>query len=298
MPVLYNSNCLFEDSQGIKYSCDMLRIQGLLSDDGYTIEEFNAYFRDETNIRISDTAVNTAIGKYKFLWNISCLHTTITVLHCFNGYTNSKDDNRRVVIEFNPNKMVYDDYNEIHKVLRCLVEVSVVRCDLACDIPVGRDFCHLLKDKRNYQYCDFNESGITEYLGVRNNTNFVKLYDKTKESKLDTPATRLEITCKPQMIEFKKIIPKVIVEKGQFELELMSYDNISKSQLATIKVLQGLDVNTRVKALKSFSYRQRKKLSPYVLADTYELKLDSKCVNAVFQWINNAIYNRSFTMTS
>lgn len=298
MPVLYNSNCLFEDKNGIKYSCDNLRIQGLLSDDGWTQEEFERYFQNPANMRISDTYICTGIGKYKYMWSITCKNTTITVLHWFNGYTNKEEDKRRVILDFNPNKLEYEDFTEIHNVIRCLVDLEVVRCDLAIDVPVPRLFANLIKDNRNYEYLDYNKNGITEYLGSRNTTNFVKLYDKEKESGLDSPLTRLEYTCKPSIIEFRKIQAKVLVEKGQFELELSEYDNLLKSQIAMIKVLQGLPVHSRIKALKNFTYRVRKKISPYVLADTYELEIDTKCVQAVFDWINNAIYNRSFTMTS
>ena len=297
VPVLYNSNCLFEDNNGIKYSCDNLRLQGLLSDDGWTQDDFQRYFNNPANMRISDTYICTGVGKYKYMWSITCKNTTVTVLHCFNGYTNKADDKRRVILDFNPNKLDYDDFTEIHNVIRCLVDLEVVRCDLAIDIPVPRLFANLIKDKRNYEYLDYNKNGITEYLGTRNSPNFVKLYDKEKESNLDNPLTRLEYTCKPSMIEFKKVMAKVLIEKGQTELELSSYDNLLKSQIAIIKVLQGLPVHSRIKALKHFSYVVRKKISPYVLGDTYELKIDLKSVQAVFDWINNAVYNRSFTMT-
>lgn len=297
MPVLYNSNCLFEDKNGLKYSCDNLRIQGLLSDDGYCQSDFERYFNNPVNFRISDTCINTGIGKYKYLWTITCKNTTVTVLYCFNGYTPNGDDKRRVVLEFNPNKLEYDDFNEIHQVIRCLVDLEVVRCDLAIDIPIPRKFAHMVKDKRNYEYHDYNQNGVTEYLGSRNNTNRVKLYDKEKESELDIPMTRLEYTCKPSIMEFDKVKAKVIVERDQLEIETMSYDGFSKTQVATVKILQGLDVHARILALKHFSYRARKKISPYVLGDTYELEVDKKCVSAVFEWINKAIYNRSFTMT-
>lgn len=297
MPVLYNSNCLFEDKNGLKYSCDNLRIQGLLSDDGYSQDDFERYFNSPVNLRISEPSINTGMGKYKYLWTITCKNTTATVMYCFNGFTNNADDKRRVVLEFNPNKLEYDDFNEIHQVIRCLVDLEVVRCDLAIDIPVPRKFAHMVKDLRNYEYHDYNQNGITEYLGLRNTTNRVKLYDKEIESELDIPMTRLEYTCKPSYIEFEKVKATVLLERDQLELETMSYDGFSKSQIATVKILQSLDVTARIRALKHFSYRARKKISPYVLADTYELEIDKKCVSAVFEWINKAIYNRSFTMT-
>lgn len=296
MSVLYNSLCVFEDKQGYKYSCDMLRLQGLLSDDGYSQKDFERYFNNPTNMRISDTYICTGIGKYKYMWSITCQNTSVTVLYCFNGYGGNPDDKRRVILEFNPNKMNYDDFTEVHKVIGCLVELEVVRCDLAIDIPIARKYANLLKDNRNYEYLDYNKNGITEYLGTRNSTNFVKLYDKTKESSLDYDLTRLEFTCTPEIMEFKKHLPKVLIEQDNFQLELMEYDNLTKTNMAIIKALQAMPVNTRMKTLKNFGKMMRKKISPYVLADTYELKIDMNSVKSVFDWIKKSVYYRSFTI--
>lgn len=272
----------------------MVRLQALLADDDYNIQDFERYFRDPTNLRISDTITCLGVGKYKYMWSIACQKTTITVLYCFNGYNNKADDKKRVILEFNPNKLEYDDFNEIDKIICNLVEISVVRCDLAIDIPIDRKFTHLIKDKRNYEYHDYNKNGKTEYLGVRNEQGFVKLYDKQKESNLEKPMSRLEITVKPSMIEFNKRLPKVICEEENYQTEMKVYDKINPTNQAIISVLNTLDVDTRILALKQFSKFIRKKISPYVLGDTYELEIDNHCVQSVFDWLSNCVYYKTF----
>lgn len=294
MIVPYNSNCLYEDENGILYSCDMIRLQALLSDDPECEKAFNRYFNDETNMRTSMPTVSPAVGKYHYMWSIACQKTTITVLYQFNSYSDSHDDNRRVIVEFNPNKMDTDDRNQVDIILSNCVDIKVVRCDLAIDIPVDRKSVDLVKDQRNYEYQDHNENGITEYLGTRNNDNFVKLYDKTKESDLDYPLTRLEMTLKPSITEFRRHLPKVLVKQDNFQREMMLYDGLTNNNKIMISVLQTLDVRSRNIVLKSFNKYMRKKLSPYVLSDTYRLVVNENCVKSVFDWINNCVYYKRF----
>ena len=294
MPVLYNSNCLYEDKNGYKYSCDNIRIQGLLSDDEYCQKDFERYFNDPNNMRVSDVSTCLTKLKFKYLWTITCKNTTITVMHFFNGLTGKDDDRKKVVLDFNPNKLVYDDFVEIQKIVCNLVELKCVRMDLAIDLPIERKYANLLKGNKNYSYNDFNADGITEYTGVRNEVGFCKLYDKTIESKLDYPLTRFEITCKPDMIAFRRKLSKVIIEYENYQRELLEYERITKNMQVVISLLQDLDVQTRLRALKRFSKYQRQKISPYVLADTYELEIDYKCVQAVFDWVLNAVYFKQF----
>ena len=276
------------------YSCDNLRLQGLLADDEYNQEDFNRYFNDMTNMRLSDVSTNFAKLKYRYLWNIVCKNTKITVMYYFNGLSESQEDRKKVVLDFNPNKLEYDDFVEIQKIVSNLVELSVVRMDLAVDLPIDRKYAHLLKGNKNYEYRDYNADGITEYTGRRNEIGFCKLYDKTKESKLETALTRFEITCKPSIMEFKKKISKVLIETENYQEELFEIDNVKSSTKGLIAVFKCLDVHTRLLAIKKFSRYTQYKIRPYVFADTYSLELDYKCVQAVFDWVTNAVYFKQF----
>ena len=127
------------------------------------------------------------------------------IFKCSNGNTfwlgvgmNTISGIKHVVrIDYNPNK-VYDTL-ELDFVLSTLTNYTVrcdcVRFDLAFDFPIPRRFAFLVKDKRKYEAhsnnCKYLE---TEYLGARSAPGRVKLYDKTAESNLNYPCTRLEIT--------------------------------------------------------------------------------------------------------
>ena len=101
-----------------------------------------------------------------------------------------------IVFDFNPNKVPVE-YME--KIIGCLVDgalnVEIVRYDLAFDFPIPRDHVTLItNDRQNYKLFKNAQMGVTEYLGERSSHNAMKLYDKTKESALDVPVTRCEIT--------------------------------------------------------------------------------------------------------
>lgn len=296
--ISYNPDCCFQDKNGFIYSCDNVRLKALLGDDKECEEMFRKFFDNPLNLRVSDVITRLSQGKYKYMWNVSCDKTTYTVLYWFNGYDSKPEYKRYVVIDFNPNKMNSNELLEITNLLRWLVEVEVVRFDLAVDVPVERKFVHLIKDNRTYEYQDHNDNGITEYLGTRNNANYVKVYDKTRESSLDEAMTRVELTCSSSLCESVKHFPSVLIEHEQLSLELLQYDNLSKTQLTLVSTLKQFDVKIRAQFLKSLNYRMRKKLSPYVLADTYELEFNSACVSKVFAWLSTCIKYKTFIVNS
>lgn len=296
--VLYNSNCLFKDIKGQIYSCDMVRLKGYLADNDECEVAFERYFNDPLRFDVSDVITRLSLGTFKYLWIIQCKHTSITVLHHFNSYTSSSDDNRMTVLEFNPNKLELDDFRQIDRIISNLVEIEIVRCDLAVDIPISRQYVHLIKDNRTYEYQDHNKNGITEYLGTRNSTNYVKVYDKTRESSLDEAITRVEFTCEPNIYEFRKHIPSVLIEHEQIAFELLDHADLSSSQKAIVSAVMKLPFLQRQEFMKGLTYRMRKKLSPFVLADTDRLGFDFACVGSVFNWLLNCVKYRTFTLSS
>lgn len=107
----------------------------------------------------------------------------------------------RVRLDFNPNKVGDDPKFKI--IREFLVRNSranlcrIPRFDLAIDIPVARDKCFLVKDRRLYIERRHGEE-YTQYLGSKSSkVGRVKLYNKALEAKLDYPLTRLELTLSP-----------------------------------------------------------------------------------------------------
>lgn len=107
----------------------------------------------------------------------------------------------RCRVEFNPNKVGSTlAFARVLKYLCSRTFVSqrkVARFDLAIDIPVVREQCFLVKDRRLYIERRHGQE-YTQYLGAKSSkVGRVKLYNKTVESNLDYPLTRLELTLDP-----------------------------------------------------------------------------------------------------
>lgn len=108
-----------------------------------------------------------------------------------------KVDMTRGFLEFNPNKVAGDE--RLAKLI-CRLRPYVHRADLrrfdiAMDVRKPKRLCCLTKDRRRYECVISN--GITEYLGIKNNPGFVKVYDKAAELGLEkgVELTRVELTC-------------------------------------------------------------------------------------------------------
>lgn len=166
-------------------------------------------------------------------------------------------------IEFNPNKVMYDvRTKEVFKRLRWYIcDLSLVRYDLAIDIPISRELLSLEKDKRKYRIDMKSNEDKTEYLGVRNTDTFVKLYNKQIESNLEYPLTRLELTLEKLDMEYieKKIpclrgtssedIPIEFSETDKLLIELLRKEEMPEIQI------------------RRLNKEKQKKIRPFVLSN-------------------------------
>ena len=119
----------------------------------------------------------------------------------------------RCRVDFNPNKVANSDAlqallgffkDNTHRIQR-----KATRFDLAIDIPVQRQNCFLIKDRRLFIERRHGQE-LTQYLGSKSSTvGRVKLYNKSIESNLDYPLTRLELTLDPSVPHEKINWPKV-----------------------------------------------------------------------------------------
>ena len=132
-------------------------------------------------------------GGWYELWNFSFGDSSVSVgIGFMNG--SCKVDMHRAFVEFNPNKLGSDqrfvkllDFMKPH-----VAHADVKRFDLAMDVPRPRNDLRVTKDGR--MYAAYVSNGLTEYLGRRNSDGFVKVYDKSAESDLSVPLTRIELT--------------------------------------------------------------------------------------------------------
>lgn len=132
------------------------------------------------------------VGGWRFL-HVFGMGETSLVLGV--GHIASKVDMTRGFVEFNPNKLARNDefWRVLGKLPSYVMRSGVSRFDLAADVEVERGLVRLEKDRRTYQLTQ--SKSLTEYLGQRNAPGYVKVYDKAAESGLDTPLTRVELTC-------------------------------------------------------------------------------------------------------
>lgn len=252
---------LVKSDNGIIYSLDNVRLKvdfgGKIEHFVKVVEHLQAY---DLRYEVRYWHSNNPFG-YVHQWTFSdASDDTVswTVLACFG---NSK--NREGVVDFNPNKVgaspLFQEFFGTLRLHTCTRDV--VRYDLAIDVPVPRSECRLVRSgKRTYQYY-IKDDGLTEYLGTRSHHGFVKLYDKTRESGLDYPLTRLELTVEGKN-DPEGIFPRVTWRDPQ--MSLLMDDDLSNTDRVLVELLR--DVPDPQQYLQNLSRRKRKKVEPY-LAD-------------------------------
>lgn len=161
-----------------------------------------------------DSFTSNRIGTYRFMWTFSYADgedggysierdgkeivdgDKSVVLKCGYGVIQKGGkQNAKGFVEFNPNKCERNArrFIELLYGIGCIFVLN--RYDLAIDVPIGRPFVRVLRDRRKYEYVLSSKGGATEYLGQRNSPGRVKVYDKAGEQGLETSLTRIELTC-------------------------------------------------------------------------------------------------------
>lgn len=140
-------------------------------------------------------------------------------------------------LEVNPNKCMPCDFvSELFALLRFYSKfVEVGEYDIAVDFPFPRESFYLVKDKRKYQSIFNSAVDKTEYLGSRHEHGFCKLYNKQKESKLDCPLTRFEITCtRLKASAVVDSLPTIYIQRGQLAMVDMKLTDTDMFILKTL----------------------------------------------------------------
>ena len=257
-------------------SCDMLRLSFSMTES--TLTKFNQYINSlvlkHININIK---YHTSLQLFQFrnLLQITNLtdSTSFALGLGFNSATNQ--GKTTCFIEFNPNKTMSNyfvqpflDFIKLH-----CHNIDVVRYDIAFDIPLPRELFALVKDRRKYKKIyslELNNkdmSDFTEYLGVRSNNGYVKLYNKQIESDLDSPLTRLEITL--DKLEYNNLIAEMPT------LNIFTYNERDYSLLNdTERVLLTLLLNSdnTIQYLNSLGRYMKDKLQPFI-SDSFPINI-------------------------
>lgn len=261
------------------YSLDMLRINFYIS-----VDDVQRYL-DSVQYDIRFT--------YREMFGVSAYRHNFTI-ECDNGHTfwvgfcvNSEKNTNRFrtcTIEFNPCKvgcelLLVNTYMKLRSLSK--VAPMVKRFDLAIDIPVDRDRCYLIKDKRTYQEYRNSNTDLTQYLGHRSSGGFVKLYNKAKELGLgEYGLTRFELTIDWEFSRYamaSAFMPTVYVfDDWQLDVDIKDTDKVLL--LACLSNMEYIDMLGRDK---------KKKIRDIIGSHALTLTLDESEYNNILSQIND-----------
>lgn len=292
MQIMYHKPIVCDD--GSVLSCDNVRIN-------FTVlkscrDDFERLFANVARVDIKSFPINLNDFKFKYLWQITYPvddgFPTMTVGYILNG-SNHAVDITRGYLDFNPNKVGSNGlfWADLAYIRKCSEDWSIARVDVALDIPSKRDFVFLLKDNRKYALDAYSLSNRTEYLGRRSNVGFVKVYNKTIESKLTEDITRIEVTCEPFAASYLAHFPKVydLGRVHQFDADILSLNDTDLAilRLALGSITQGGDPGLMI--FNSLGRKKKEKLEPFILPESSLVLVASLAVSNLFESIN-ALY--------
>lgn len=263
----------YKDKYGFTYSIDMIRLNFELN---MTYEHFLDGFYNF--LTVNNCAFRLYFGHggtYKYLYNIDFSYND-NVCSCAIGFClhGKKENLNRGFIEFNPNKNCSNfTFNKFYEwFCKYLYSLTCVRYDLAVDIPVSREKVKLIRNSLcNYRRIESVIDGsITEYQGCRSHNKYTKLYDKSKESKLDYDLTRLEYTFNIEEQEYSNL-PSIYIYSKLIAPEL-DFSQLTSNDIVLIDLLRNSeDINFYLTIL---GYKKKKKIEPFLHDLDYTLDLE------------------------
>ena len=228
------------------------------------------------------TGINNCCNQYRQTFNMKVGYTSVTIKLLHNG----SSDNR-CYFECNPNKC-FDD-PKCKELLDFILSRSVVffirRFDLAIDILRPRHLFRFDKDRRHKVTYATSKDNHTEYLGKRNKPGHCCLYDKQRESKLDYPCTRVEITLENPLREetmqtIQDKLPKVKVRNDQ-KISL-DYEKLSSTDRVLIDLFSNIEnIEYKSAQFKNLDWKKQQKLKEFIYTDEVDFIFDISSINHV-----------------
>lgn len=275
------------------YSCDMIRIS--FCTNRRRADELERFINFECACRtdVEVFPIDTRFRHFKYFVNFT--YDKDAVMKCGYGFNGAKaEDNYRGFIEFNPNKLADDvQFQKDYAFLwNRLGDYEVTRMDVAIDLlNVQRDKVFVRKDNRRYKVDAGSPHDKTEYLGARNAPGRVKVYNKSLESKLPQPLTRIEITTEPSLDDFKRHIPQVYNFGVSVQQTLFS--SLNKTDTVILALLYRAitdNYDYGMMWFNSLGKDKRKKLKPFLLPEETLIQYDTDCVRQVFDNIRKQFH--------
>lgn len=121
-------------------------------------------------------------------------------------------DRRNMRVEFNPNKLTYDEMLWLKQnIISYMEDIGFTRLDLAFDFECDLSDYYVLSDKAVKKTIFFGRNGKaeTKYFGVRDSERYIRIYNKKQERKdnadieIDSEHLwRVEIELKRNMVDY------------------------------------------------------------------------------------------------
>lgn len=174
-----------------------------------------------------------------------------------------------IKLEVNPNKH-YDKpiYNGIVEFVRERCDGGYIdKHDYAIDVPFEPD--------RVKVYGSRKEPGLykgTRYWGQRNKHGYLRIYDKQKESGLESCLTRIEHTlCNSKPVSFENVC---ITKFEGIEADLSALDPVNRAIVEMIVLLKRHNEDYE-ECIKDLNYRRRKKIEPFIAGNIEKLEYNN-----------------------
>lgn len=181
-------------SNKLSYCVDMIRLSCKISARDFAL--LIKAFSNEPNISEYE---KSAINEFKMNFNYkdqdcSFWFGYLPNSEFYNSNSSISNPNalHNLTVEFNPNKC--KDNKFLLYLLDHMQSIKLVSCDLACDLPFPITDLDFIPVNKSFKHILDTPEGRTYYFGKGDKR--IKIYDKTKEAKLDYDLTRVEISVK------------------------------------------------------------------------------------------------------
>lgn len=265
-------------SDGCTISVDRLSIQFNVIDDLVDMLRTDHYLKGVFPwLNYED--IDTRRYHFRYYYKVTYHSGIMTVMLCHNS-----NEQCKCRIEVNPNKC-FNDPNCIHNIQELLMyssEYYINQLDVAIDIPKSPDLISFLKDQRSSLQYSRGKNDQTEYLGKkRNKPGHVKKYDKAKESDLDHPLTRIEVTVgNPADCKFRndliRYLPETYVRVSTEKAVDLNSDTLNATEKVLIKAL--LSHPNGIALWSQMCKKEKEKIKPYIFSELENLNYDIETI--------------------
>ncbi|RAC91658.1 replication initiation protein [Burkholderia multivorans] len=183
-----------------KLSFDAMTIVGNLNTDN--VEKLSKFMSVEPQIRLWD------ILQTKF--KAKALQEKVYIE--YDKVKAASWDRRNMRVEFNPNKLTYDEMLWLKQnIINYMEDIGFTRLDLAFDFECDLSDYYALSDKAVKKSIIFGRNGKaeTKYFGVRDSERYIRIYNKKQERKDNADIEinsehlwRIEIELKRNMVDY------------------------------------------------------------------------------------------------